>query len=274
MNNITQREQTIKSGLLAQQRMVKSLLGDKAKADKFLATAAKVATDYKLSNCNPQSIIDACIQVAQLNLDLSPSLAQAYLVPFRTKSGGENVQLIVSKNGYIVLLDRAGWKTKSFIVREDDYFSYKINGFEEKIEFERNLDATDESFKYAVAMAKSPDGEIFIEIMNKAQIEKHRLVSNNQKGEPSDVWAQWYEEMAIKTVFKKLAKKLPLGEEVATAISVDDKVIEVTPEEKPNEDLNKMLEQPKEEKKEVVDQETGEVKQQTSLLDNTEEIPV
>ncbi|HHO42819.1 MAG TPA: hypothetical protein ENN12_05655 [Epsilonproteobacteria bacterium] len=274
MNNITQREQTIKSGLLAQQRMVKSLLGDKAKADKFLATAAKVATDYKLSNCNPQSIIDACIQVAQLNLDLSPSLAQAYLVPFKTKNGGKNVQLIVSKNGYIVLLDRAGWKTKSFIVREDDYFSYKINGFEEKIEFERNLDATDESFKYAVAMAKSPDGEIFIEIMNKAQIEKHRLVSNNQKGEPSDVWAQWYEEMAIKTVFKKLAKKLPLGEEVATAISVDDKVIEVTPEEKPNEDLNKMLEQPKEEKKEVVDQETGEVKQQTSLLDNTEEIPV
>ena len=55
---------------------------------------------------------------------------------------------------------------------------------------------------------------------------------------------------------------------------MDDKVIEVTPEEKPNDDLNKMLEQPKEEKKEVVDQETGEVKQQTSLLDNTEEIPV
>ena len=223
------REEQIKKGLIAQQRIVRSLLGDKKKSDKFLATAVKVANDYKLRECHPQSIIDACINVAQLGLDLSPALSHAYLVPFKAKKDAKvaNVQLIVSARGYTALLARSGWNIKSYIVREDDTFSYKINGFEESIVFEKNLDSDNETFKYAVALAKSPNGELFIEVMNKSQIEKHRKVSQNQNSDnPTGVWAEWYEEMALKTVIKKLVKKLPIGEDVAQAVLVDDKPIE------------------------------------------------
>ena len=229
MSNEVVREEQIKNGLLAQQRMINSLLGDKEKSNKFMATAVKVANDYKLRECHPQSIIDACINVAQLDLDLSPILSHAYLVPFKAKKDAQvaNVQLIISARGYTALLERIGWKIKSFIVNQDDHFEYSVIGFDELIKFEKNLDGTDETFKYAVAVAKAPDGTIYVEVMNKLQIEKHRKVSQNQGDKESGVWAEWYDRMALKTVVKKLVKKLPLGEEsVAQATFIDDKPIE------------------------------------------------
>ena len=240
-NNLVQREQQIKSGLMAQQRVVKSLFGDKKKSDKFLATASKVANDYKLANCRVDSIIDACVTVAQLNLDLSPALSHAYIVPFKS-----SVQLIVSARGYTALLARTGWKLKSYIVNEEDEFDYTIDGFDENIKFKKNIDSETETFKYAVALALSPDGMLYIEIMNKKQIDKHRMVSSNQKGaKPTGVWADWFEEMATKTVIKKLVKKLPIGEDVANVVEADDKPIdaEIVEDKKDDVDLNSMVKQ-------------------------------
>lgn len=241
MSAITTRDQEIQGGLIAKQKMVTSLLGgDKSKSDKFIATAVKVASDSKLSGCNPHSIIDACITVAQLGLDLSPVLSHAYLVPFKG-----SIQLIVSARGYTALLARTGWKLKTYIVNEGDDFEYHIDGFEETVKFVKDLDGGEGAFKYAVALAQSPDGTLYVEVMNASQIDKHRLVSSNQNGKPSGVWAQWFEEMAIKTVAKKLVKKLPIGEEMAYAVNVDDKTIETveaTPIQKEQPiDLNAML---------------------------------
>ena len=258
-NEVTNiREEQIKKGLIAQQKIVRSLLGDKKKSDKFLATAVKVANDYSLRECHPQSIIDACINVAQLGLDLSPALSHAYLVPFKSKKDAKvaNVQLIVSARGYTALLARNGWNVKSYIVREDDHFTYKINGFEESIVFEKNLDSDNDTFKYAVALAKSPNGELFIEVMNKSQIEKHRKVSQNQNSDkPTGVWAEWYDEMALKTVIKKLVKKLPIGEDVAQAVLVDDKPIEAEITEAAKETPKSLNDLPKH------DEVTGEVQE-------------
>ncbi len=261
---LVQREKEVKTALVAQQKIIKSLFGDKKKSDKFLATAVKVATDYKLANCNVNSVVDACVTVAQLNLDLSPALSHAYLVPFKG-----NIQLIISSRGYTALLARYGWKIKSYIVNEDDFFKYEVNGFEETIKFKKNLDSEDESLKYAVALAKSPDGTLYIEIMNKSQIEKHRKVSSNQKSDnPTGVWLDWYDQMALKTVIKKLVKKLPLGEDVANALSVDDKTIEADiVEDKKEVDVNALLLA----KDETVNKTTGEVtnayKPNMSILD-------
>lgn len=216
------RDLVIKQGFIAKQKMIQSLLGDKKKADKFVATAVQISQNKNLQGCTPESIIEACINVAQMGLDLSPTLSHAYLAPFKS-----SVQLIVSVRGYSAMLARTGWKLKSFIVNEGDNFEYKIDGFTEAIKFSPNIDNEDEKFKYAVAMAQSPDGEFYVEIMNKAKIEKHRKVSQNQKGDkPTGIWADWYNEMATKTVTKKLAKRLPIGEDISHALSVDDKPIE------------------------------------------------
>lgn len=242
---LTQRETEINSGLANQHKMIKSLFGDKDKADKFTATAVKVANDYKLKECHPQSILDACINVAQLGLDLSPNLSHAYLVPFKAKKENKvaSVQLIISARGYTALLARTGWAIKSFIVNDKDEFDYRMNGFEETITFVKDLDSIDSKFQYAVAMAKSPDGQLFVEVMNNSQIEKHRLVSSNQNGAKSGVWLDWFDEMAKKTVIKKLVKKLPIGENIANAVANDDKPIEAEVIESEHDDIKKDMNQ-------------------------------
>ena len=282
-NNLGQREKQIKTGLIAQQKVITSLLGDKKKSDKFLATASKVANDYKLANCNVNSIIDACVTVAQLNLDLSPALSHAYIVPFKGR-----VQLIVSARGYTAIMARTGWKIKSYIVNEGDSFDYTMDGFEERVKFKKNIDNENEIFKYAVALAKSPDETLYIEIMNKKQIDKHRKVSSNQKGnKPTGVWADWFDEMAIKTVVKKLIKKLPMGEDMSRVIEVDEKPIEaeiVPVQENPVVDLNSLATQPQpgpidelanievKTAYETVNQETGEVTPALPTIDYTNDI--
>lgn len=261
MSAVAPRDLQITDGLKQKQQMVKSLLnGDIEKTNKFLATAAKVGTDSKLSACSPNSIIDACMTVAQLGLDLSPVLSHAYLVPYKN-----TVQLIVSARGYNALLARTGWKLKTYIVNDGDEFDYNIDGFDETVRFKKDLDGEGGKFKYAVALAQSPDGTLYVEVMNAAQIEKHRKVSSNQSEKPSGVWAQWFDEMALKTVTKKLVKKLPIGEEMAYAVNVDDKEIETVeatpsaPKQQAQEpDLNALLpkQQPQSDDKdaEVVDE--------------------
>ena len=227
MNNLA----LIKKELWSEEKVINAVLGDKEKTIKFLATAYKVATSNNLKDCSIASIREACVNIATLNLSLSPALQQVYLVPYKAKIGGKYtkvVQMIISARGYNALLARFGWSLKYFVVREGDKFSYKLENFDEKIEYERNLDS-DGKLKYAVAMAKAPNGELFIEVMNKAQIEKHRKVSPMQGEKPSGVWANWYNEMALKTAVKKLAKKLPLNEEIAEAVYKDDK--EIIPEQ-------------------------------------------
>lgn len=253
MSSLTPRDQAIQTRLIAKQKMINSLMGDKAKADKFLATAVKVASDNKLNGCNVDSIIDACVTVAQLGLDLNPVLSHAYLVPFKG-----NIQLIVSSRGYNALLARTGWKLKTYIVNDGDEFDYNIDGFDETVRFKKDLDGDGGKFKYAVALAQSPDGMLYVEVMNASQIEKHRKVSSNQSDKPSGVWLQWFDEMALKTVTKKLVKKLPIGEEMAYAVNVDDKEIE-TVEATPSQqqpakqiDLNLMAQTPPAQDSELV----------------------
>lgn len=260
--HLTPRESTIRTGLLARQKQVDSLLGDKIKSKKFIATAVTVANDNKLSQCSPESIIEACVNVAQLDLDLSPVLSHAYLVPFR-----QSVQLIVSVRGYRALLARDGWKLKSFIVNECDEFEYHINGFEETIKYVPNIDDEGEKvFRYAVAMALSPNNDLYVEIMNKSQVEKHRKKSNSQNSNtPSGVWAEWYEEMAQKTVSKKLCKTLPIGEKIAQAINMDDKpidaeIVENKKEEKEVNSLNDLAP--------AHNKETGEIVEDKTPFDN------
>lgn len=261
--NLVTRESEIKTGLVSQQKIINSLLGDKEKSDKFMATALKVSSDPKLLKCTSESIINACVTVAQVGLDLSPVLQHAYLVPYKT-----SVQLIVSAKGYTALMARTGWEIKSYVVSDKDEFKYEIDGFDDIVSYKRNLDESG-NFKYAVAIAKSPSGSLFVEVMNKSDIEKRRLASSNQTsineytsaenkkkieaGLPVGVWDEWYEAMALKSVIKSLAKKLPIGEDIASVIDVDDKVIE-TVEATPSKsvDINSMLNKPKAQDAEIV----------------------
>ena len=65
-----------------------------------------------------------------------------------------------------------------------------------------------------------------------------------QNGAKSGVWLDWFDEMAKKTVIKKLVKKLPIGENIANAVASDDKPIEAelvdTVAIEPKKDMNNL----------------------------------
>ncbi len=195
----------------------KQLLGSEEEAKKFATNAYQALKDPNLISCNVESVIFAAVQVAQLGLDISPVRRQCYVVPFKGRA-----TLIVSATGYVSLLAKTGWQIKSYIVKDVDTFQYLIDGFETIVKFTPNLDADSDQYKYAVAIAKSPTGDLFVEVMTASVVEKHRMEARNQDAQPSGVWLKWRKEMYLKTVIKKLAKTLPIGEEVANAIAVDD----------------------------------------------------
>ncbi|MEH7904053.1 recombinase RecT [Rhizobium laguerreae] len=63
------------------------------------------------------------------------------------------------------------------------------------------------------------DGGCFVEEMWPQDIEK---VKGSSKTSDKGPWVDWYEEMAKKTVFKRLAKRLPISRELETVLSRDN----------------------------------------------------
>ena len=80
----------------------------------------------------------------------------------------------------------------------------------------------------AYAVAKLADGTVEFQPMSKQEIEKRRRASSNQRGDnPTGVWASWYSEMALKTVIRNLAKRLPMSAEDLDRIMREDEANEV-----------------------------------------------
>lgn len=100
----------------------------------------------------------------------------------------------------------------------------------------------------AYSAAKMRNGGIEIEVMSRAQIDKRRKASPNQKGKqnPTGVWSDWYEEMARKTVVRAIAKRLPMSTEDYNRIMADPNFMEletmkdVTPPETTEERLRRI----------------------------------
>jgi len=59
----------------------------------------------------------------------------------------------------------------------------------------------------AYAMARLKDGSVVAEVMNHAEIEKVRNVSRAKGSGP---WSMWWDQMARKTVIRRLSKYLPM----------------------------------------------------------------
>lgn len=73
----------------------------------------------------------------------------------------------------------------------------------------------------AYALAKLKDGTVVSEVMDVAEIEKIRAVSRAAQKGP---WVQWWDQMARKTVFKRMSKWLPLDADVDALIRHDNAV--------------------------------------------------
>jgi recombination protein RecT len=182
---------------------------------------SSIAKTPKLLECSMMSILQAAIAMGELGLEPDAVRGLAYLVPYTDrKRGTTTCQLIIGYRGFIELARRSGTlrQVEARVVYERDKLDVRF-GLEPRFEHLPFLDGDAGRPKLVYGIARFSDGGEHIEVMTMAQVEEVRKRSRAATTGP---WATDYEEMAKKTVMRRLAKWLPLSPELAKAIEVSD----------------------------------------------------
>lgn len=167
-----------------------------------------------LANCDKRSLMGAIITCSQLGLEPGNSLGHAYLIPF-----GKEVTLVVGYRGLIDLARRSGQiiSISARAVYANDKFSFSY-GLNETVEH-TPADGERGELAHVYAVARLRDGGVQFEVMSRIDIEKIRAQSKAGKSGP---WISHYDEMAKKTVVRRLFKYLPVSIEIQRAVTIDE----------------------------------------------------
>ncbi|HAT1796318.1 TPA: recombination protein RecT [Legionella pneumophila] len=173
----------------------------------------------KLQECDPLSFIASIMQAAQLGLEPG-ILGSCYLIPFwNSKLGKFECTFMPGYRGFLDLARRSG-QIVSLVARavyENDEFSYEF-GLKENIIHKPAMDNKGQLIAvYAVALLK--DGGHQFDVMSKEEVDTVRETSKSKDNGP---WVTHYEEMAKKTVLRRLFKWLPCSVEMQKAVSLDE----------------------------------------------------
>lgn len=215
---LAERGKQIK-GLLSSEnamRAIRDVLPKHMDAAKLVrVTNVAISRTPKLMECDPMSILTSVVVAARLGLEPDGVLGSAYLVPFwNSKTNQRECQLIPGYRGLIDLARRSGsvLSMNAQVVRGSDVFEYEY-GLNPVLRHKPDLNSTDEQMVAVYAIAHIRDGAPEFEVMSRHQVDKIKAGSK-AKGGP---WIDHYDEMARKTVIRRLCKRLPLSVELAAA---------------------------------------------------------
>jgi len=226
-------------------------------AERFSRIAlSALSANPTLQECTPQSFLGAMMTAAQLGLEPNTPLGQAYLIPFKNKNKG--VTECTFQIGYKGLLDlayRSGEVStvQAHVVYERDEFHYEL-GLEPSLKHIPAMsDRGAPTYVYAVFRTRDGIGYGF-DVMSFDDVRAHAKRYSQSYSKDSSPWQTNFEEMAKKTLIKRVLKYAPLKSEFARGISADGTVR--------NEVSDDMFSVPAtyiESDGEVVDASTGEV---------------
>ena len=163
----------------------------------------------KLQECTPMSLVGAVLEAADLGLDPSGRLGSAYLIPFKGQ-----VTLVPGYRGLIDLAGRSGLvrSINAYVVHEKDQWRNRTGFVPEHIPYEpkRNEPADPGLWYLTWARARMAGGVSEAEVMTYREV---MAIKNSSPGgsTASSPWNTNEEEMAKKTVLRRLLKKLPLS---------------------------------------------------------------
>jgi recombination protein RecT len=176
--------------------------------DRFMRIAVTAITkNPKLAECTQESLMGCLLDLAQLGIEADGR--RAHLIPY-----GNTCTLILDYKGLVELVKRGGEVVTIHadkVCKNDDFLVDMGEIKKHLIDYSRDRG---EAYAY-YAYAKMKDGSLQTEVMTKAEVEKIRQGS---KGKNSSPWTQHFDEMGKKTVFRRLAKWLPMLPEVAQKV--------------------------------------------------------
>lgn len=243
------------------QQYIKSMESEIAKALPSVITPERftrivlsaLSTTPALASTTPQSFLGAMMTAAQLGMEPNTPLGQAYLIPFRNnKKGCMETQFQIGYKGLIDLAYRSGEVSmiQAQIVYENDDFEYSF-GLEPKLEHKPSKGNRGNAiFVYAVFRTK--DGGTGFDVMSMEDVKKHAQQYSKSFG--NGPWQTNFEEMAKKTVLKKVLKYAPLKSDFVRGVAQDETI-----KTEISEDMYSVPAQFVEVEDQIVDESTGEV---------------
>lgn len=225
-------------------------------------TLTAVRTTPGLASCEPMSFLAAMMSAAQLGLEPNTPLGQAYILPYKNnKKGTTEVQFQIGYKGLIDLAYRSGEVelVQAQCVYENDTFECEY-GIEPKLKH-IPADKNRGELTKVYAMFRTKSGGYGFEVMSIDDIRQHAQKYSKAYGSSYSPWKTSFEEMAKKTVLKRVLKYAPLKSDFVRAITQDstvkneiDRDMYSVPSEQVDfvdTDFNEM----------TVDEQTGEVKE-------------
>jgi recombination protein RecT len=192
-------------------------------AERFTRVALTALTRTpKLNECTQASFFKCLLELSSFGLE--PDGRRAHLIPYRNnKAGNTECTLIVDYKGLVELAMRSGLVSTihADVVCENDVFEYNV-GEITKHAIDWRKPRGQAYAAYAVCVFK--DGTKKCEVMSTEEIESIRKRSRAGNAGP---WVTDWNEMAKKTVFRRLSKWLPLSADFRDAVEKDDDVIDV-----------------------------------------------
>ena len=169
----------------------------------------------QLLQCNPMTVLGAVVTASQLGLEPDGVLGHAYLIPY-----GKTCTFIPGYKGLLQLARRSGEIStiEARVIRERDSWSYSY-GLDSKLVHVPCREPDTGELVAAYAVAKLKDGGVQWDLMLRHEIDAIRSRSRAGKSGP---WVTDYEEMAKKTVLRRLCKMLPVSVELQRAVALDE----------------------------------------------------
>lgn len=211
------------------QDYIKKMQGEIAKAlpsvltpERFTRiTLSALSTNAKLAETTPKSFLGAMMTAAQLGLEPNTPLGQAYLIPFRNH-GVLECQFQLGYKGMIDLAYRSGDVStiQAHTVYANDEFEYEL-GLEPKLRHvPAKSDRGDPVFFYAVFRTK--DSGYGFDVMSVDDVRAH--AKKYSKAYSNGPWQTNFEEMAKKTVLKRVLKYAPLKTDFVRGLAADETI--------------------------------------------------
>lgn len=251
------KNKTIKDYIRAMEGEIAKALPSVMTPERFTRiTLSALSSNPDLQGTTPASFLGAMMTAAQLGLEPNTPLGQAYLIPYKNK-GTLECQFQLGYRGMIDLAYRSGEVQiiQAHIVYANDKFDFSF-GIDPKLNHVPALGERGEA-THVYAMFRTKDGGYGFDVMTIDDVRRHAAKYSKSYNSSYSPWNTNFEEMAKKTVLKRVLKYAPLKSDFARAVAadgsikteIDSDMLDVTP---------KMIEVDGE----VVDTATGEIMQE------------
>ena len=233
MANIIQKQATeLKStDKKTMQQYIKTMEGEIKKALPSVLTPERftrmvlsaISSTPELANCTPKSFLGAMMNAAQLGLEPNTPLGQAYILPYKNK-GILEAQFQIGYKGLIDLAYRSGEVEviQSHVVYENDEFECEY-GINTKLSHKPATSNRGNPIKvYAIFRTKS--GGYGFEVMSMDDVKRHAEKYSKAYSSSFSPWKSNFEEMAKKTVLKRVLKYAPLKSDFVRAVIQDETI--------------------------------------------------